>query len=345
MNLEVYYKINENILNSSISALSSIYIGGTIGVKSNLLLGLVCLLLLLSVPAIITIFYNEQSTVDQEDKKGIEISIRLEETGQVINLDLEEYIIGVVAAEMPASYNLEALKAQAVAARTYAYRKIITGTEVLSSDFRKGQAYLSNEQLKERWGNEHYNYLKKISEAVYTTKGQILVYNDEPIEAVFHAISAGKTQSSLDLWGFELPYLVSVESEQDIDAPSFFTEYIFSEEEVKNKLKANYSDLTLSVEPLVNQMQIVRKNEAEYIQQIQIGNKVITGEEFRHALSLKSSNFTIKQKDEDLFITTKGYGHGAGMSQYGANELANANYKYDDILKHYYIGAKIKTLK
>ena len=252
---------------------------------------------------------------------------------------MEEYITGVVSAEMPASFETEALKAQAVAARTYAVNSGLSVDELIKSD---GQAYNTVEDMKEKWGENFDTYYQKIRSAVYDTKGEIAVYNDEPILAVFHAISGGKTETAENVWQKDLPYLKSVDSSEDEKAKEFYAETEMAQDKAASLLQQKYKGLKLTEGSLADQMQILERTEAGYVSKIQIGNMVFTGRQVREALGLRSSNFTFEQRENDIIFKTKGYGHGAGMSQYGANYMAAEGKSYKEILEYYYSGIEIK---
>ncbi len=261
------------------------------------------------------------------------------ETEIIEELGLEEYIKGVVAAEMPVSFEKEALKAQAVAARTYSLRRLQRKEGIDEEEI--AQAYLSEKELKERWGEKYLIYKSKIDSAVEETEGEIMTYEDEIIEAVFHSTSAGYTENSENLWNEEKPYLKSVESKQDEKAPDYIVKTIFENDAIVAKLEQKYSDVVITNAPILQQIQVIKRSEAGYIMQIQIGNKIFTGNEIRVLLGLRSTNFTVNQKDNKVTITTRGYGHGIGMSQYGANYMAQDGKNYKEILKHYYQGVDI----
>lgn len=300
---------------------------------------------LVILPTFITLLYNSEKEV-KEESEDTEIiydnqitKVYSPEIEIIQDIGIEEYIKGVVAAEMPALFEEEALKAQAVAARTYALKKMKDNKDIVETDI--GQAYLSKEELKQNWGSNYNTYWKRISKAVDATKNQVMMYDNEMIDAVFHSTSAGYTENSENMWSVSLPYLRGVESHQDEKAPDFVTEKSIKAEEVIGKLQNRYKDIVLTDVPLLQQIQIVQRSEAGYILEIQIGNKILTGREVREVLGLKSSNFTINQKGDELIFTTRGYGHGVGMSQYGANYMAQDGSSYDEILKHYYQGIKI----
>lgn len=249
---------------------------------------------------------------------------------------LEAYIIGVVAAEMPASFPEEALKAQAVAARTYALRAIeASGVSEIEPD-NIGQAYDTKLRLMEKWGDNFDKHYKKIADAVNGTKGEILVYEGELIEAVFHSTSGGMTERSENVWKSERPYLVSVDSSFDEKSPYFKDTKTFKEDFLRKALLENIPGLLLSNTPLYGQMKILEYTDAGYVKKVRIGNKEISGNDMRSLCGLRSSMFKIEEKDGEICFSTKGYGHGAGMSQYGAKYLAESGFTYEEILKYYY---------
>ena len=259
------------------------------------------------------------------------IYVNVKKNGEMFKIELEEYLIGVVGAEMPASFHQEALKSQAVVARTYALKAISTGKTLTSTE--STQSYKTNEELKNMWGGNYNTYYNKVKNAVISTKGVYLTYNGNYIEAVYHSTSNKKTESSLNVWGNYYPYLVSVDSSYDDLNPSFLKTVFFSFEELSNKL-----------ETFINQdtnFNNILKSESGRVAKIIINDKEYTGVLFRNTLGLRSTDFTIDILDNGVNITTKGYGHGVGMSQYGANGMAKNGYLYQNILKHYYPGIDI----
>ena len=263
--------------------------------------------------------------------------------GQVEYLNFEEYLIGVVAAEMPALFEIEALKAQAVASRTFAIGnididKVYTDLNINTT----GQAYLTIEQMKERWGDNFDIHYDKISTAVYSTKGELILYQEEPILAVFHATSSGVTEYSSDVWQAQRPYLVSVDSSFDESVPGFITEANYTENEFISIMRQSYPDIIFSNEDLINQIVINELTSAGAVKSVTVGNKTMSGRDLRTVLNLRSSNFTVRKENDNIIFTTKGHGHGAGMSQTGANILAQQGFTYKEILTHYYQGVTIK---
>ena len=268
----------------------------------------------------------------KENIKKNEITVTVyRSNGKIINLELEEYVLGVVGAEMPASFNIEALKAQAILARTYALKSIKNGKKL--TDTVSTQAYKDNSELQKLWKNDYTKYYEKIKKAVNETKGKVILYNNEYIDAVYHSTSNGKTENSKNVWKNSLPYLVSVDSSWDKNVKSYKKETIFEINEFCNILKLDVE------EPITYE---IIHNETGRVRQITINNKTFSGTEFRNLLKLRSTDFEIEINDEKIKVTTYGYGHGVGMSQYGANEMAKQGYSYIQILKHYYTGVVIK---
>lgn len=268
----------------------------------------------------------------KENIKKNEITVTVyRSNGKIINLELEEYVLGIVGAEMPASFNIEALKAQAILARTYALKSIKNGKKL--TDTVSTQAYKDNSELQKLWKNDYTKYYEKIKKAVNETKGKVILYNNEYIDAVYHSTSNGKTENSKNVWKNSLPYLVSVDSSWDKNVKSYKKETIFEINEFCNILKLDVE------EPITYE---IIHNETGRVRQITINNKTFSGTEFRNLLKLRSADFEIEINDEKVKVTTYGYGHGVGMSQYGANEMAKQGYSYIQILKHYYTGVVIK---
>ncbi len=272
-------------------------------------------------------------------------------SGQVLELTMQEYVLGAVLAEMPATYGTEALKAQAVAARTYAYRQRekqsfspdpeLMGADI-SNDSSKYQAYFTPEQAKSFYGSGYSSYLGKAKEAVDLTDRLILVYDGEPIVAAFHSMSSGRTESAEVVWGDPVDYLIPVESKSDEDSPSYLDEKTYSSGELRLIAEKALPDAELSDDP-ESWFSIEKTSPSGTVTDISVGGKIISGAEFRQMLSLRSASFTISYDDEkeEFSITTRGYGHGVGMSQYGANSMAADGSDFEEILAHYYTGAEL----
>lgn len=248
----------------------------------------------------------------------------------------EDYIKGVVAAEMPVSFEMEALKAQAVAARTYAI-KHYDGRDPKNLY----QAYVSIEDMKKNWGSNFEKNYKKISDAVDSTRGETIKYNNEMIEAVFHSTSAGLTENSENVWANSLPYLKSVDSHVDEQAPNFQQQKKIPIKQVCEKINNKYGT-DLSAKNFMDKFIIGERTKAGYIKNINICDKKVSAMQIRMLLGLRSTNFNFVKNGDNIVFTTKGFGHGAGMSQYGANFMAKQGYDYKQILKHYYSGVEIE---
>ena len=272
--------------------------------------------------------------------------ITLLHNGTLIKLPLEEYLYGVVAGEMPASFETEALKAQAVAARTYTVNRKKTPNKDhpdadVCSDSTHCKAYLSPDELSQKFA-ESPKQLEKIKQAVDSTKNQILVYNGEPISAVFHSTSSGITENAEDVWGNPVPYLVSVVSEGEDASPRYTETKTFSFSEFQEKINAGNQAVTFSEDP-ESWFSRWQRNESGSVKSVSLCGTSFSGTKLRALLGLRSANFTVEITD-CITVSTKGYGHGVGMSQYGANHLAKRGYTYEQILKKYYTGVEIDSL-
>ncbi len=302
-------------------------------------------LLLITIPIFITNAFYRYASKNyitgflKNKKESKDISIRVLKKDQTIeSYNLEEYLIGVVSSEMPASFETEALKAQAVASRTYALKQMENNkhNNYDVTDDIMSQVFSTNEELKEKWKDTYdYNY-NRIKSIVNETKGEYLSYGGDYIYAFFFSTSNGKTENNKDVFGADLPYLKVVDSSFDEEeSPSFYSEYTFDKEDFYNKLGIEYSD-KLNVSDIV-------KTDSGRIKSITINNNTFKGREFQKKLSLKSNDFNIKEED-NIIINTKGNGHGVGLSQYGANALAKNKKTYKEILNYYYVDTELKKL-
>lgn len=253
--------------------------------------------------------------------------------GNIINLELEKYLIGVVGSEMPASFNIEALKAQAIVARTYALKKI-SQNKVLT-DTTSTQVYKDNDELKNIWKNDFNKYYEKVKNAVMSTKGMVLMYKNNYIDAVYHSTSNGMTEDALYVWGYDIPYLKSVESKTDMNVSSYKREITFTLEKLSSILNTTITK---------NTQFILERNSSGRVSNVKVNDIEIKGTTFRTLLGLRSTDFVIELNEENAKITTYGFGHGVGMSQYGANGMANKGYTFKDILNHYYQNIFIKII-
>lgn len=273
---------------------------------------------------------DNTSTNNTTNSSVSEITI-YRSNGNVINLNMTDYLIGVVSSEMPASFNLEALKAQSVLARTYALKAKQTGKKL--TDTVSTQSYIDMDQMKNKWGNSFNTYYNKIKNAVENTNGEYLSYNGNYIEALYHSTNNGKTESSLDVFGNYYPYLISVSSEYDKNASSYLRTINMPLDTISNKLGLNLNNDSV--------ISILSYTDGGNIKEININGNNFSGKKVRELLGLRSADFDISISDNNANITTRGYGHGVGMSQYGANGMANAGYSYKDILSHYYPGTTL----
>ena len=276
-------------------------------------------------------------------------------TQEAVKIPLEDYVKGVVASEMPAEFHEEALKAQAVASRTYAIYKM--------NKFKEGhpdhpqaplctgvhcQAFLSLGALEsihsKKWVDK---YWPKIEKAVESTKGEVIYYNGEIIEPLYHSTSGGMTEDSKDVFANDLPYLKGVESPNEEDAPKFKSVATFSVDEFIEKIKSIYPNANITKENLPDKIKLVERTESGRIKKVMIDGQVVEGREIRELFNLNSTNFKIiyNPKVEMVDIETTGYGHGVGMSQWGANGMAKHGSDYREILKHYYTGVEIEQYK
>lgn len=267
----------------------------------------------------------------------------------ISELPAREYVIGAVSAEMPAAFHIEALKAQAVAVHTYAVRqrekeklnptKSLNGAD-FSNNPNQYQAFFTPQQAQAFYGDKYEENTAKITAAVDAVLGEILTYNNEPIIAAFHSMSGGMTENSAAVWGSALDYLVAVDSKEDAANPNFMETKNFTPDELKARLTTAFADVTLP-EDKNKWLCVVDRTTSGTVTSLTAGSKILTGMELRTALSLRSANFTTAFDGTNFTIVTKGYGHGVGLSQYGANALANEGKSYKEILSHYYKGVEL----
>jgi stage II sporulation protein D len=281
------------------------------------------------------------------------IKVYLADQNKIVEMGLEDYLKGVVAAEMPAEFELEALKAQAVAARTYAVKNMVNfggnglashaGADV-STDTREGQAWQSPDQLKQKWGKNYSQYARKINSAVEETRGVIAIYQGEPIHAVFHSTSGTRTASSKEVWGFDYPYLVSVPCEWDQKSPHYQDDKEYSVAELEQRLGTDVGIMAAMQGGDSSPAKIVSLTESGRVDQVRMGAKTLSGQVVREKLELRSTNFTIEAKADRFIFHTVGYGHGVGLSQYGANGMAKEGQNYRKILTYFYTGIDLKNI-
>ena len=279
--------------------------------------------------------------------KGRAVRLKLDD-GQVVELTMAEYLWGVVAAEMPASFEQEALKAQACAARTYTVTRQNNPSDKhpdadICGDSTCCQAYIDRADAEARWGLNAQEYSEKIERAVTETDGLGILYNGQPIQALFFSSAAGKTVDAVEVWGNSVDYLKSVDSPEGDEVPNYHTQAVFSAEEVKSLTLASYPGADLTGEPSGWFGQASR-NDGGGVISIPLGGVTLTGSQVRSLFSLRSATFTVSYTDGNFTFDVTGYGHGVGMSQYGANAMAKEGSTFRDILTWYYTGAQVDTL-
>lgn len=296
---------------------------------------------------------QQQKTEKQtQSKEDFTVTLLRTESNKVEKIPLKEYLCGVVSAEMQANFEGEALKAQAVAACTYTlyryeYLKKYPNAEnghpeaYVCDDHTHCKSYLSASEAKKRWGADWYDkYYGNIQSAVDQVYGQVITYEGEIINAVFHAISSGRTESAESVWGTPVPYLVSVDSSVDTAVAGYETTVSFTFEEAKRRLEE--LGVTVGDDPQT-WFEPPLLGSAGSVESVTVGGKAIKGTELRKAFELRSTAFAIAVGNDNITFTVHGYGHQVGMSQNGANELAKDGKTYTEILQHYYSGVKIQN--
>ena len=269
--------------------------------------------------------------------------------GQLQAMDMETYLLGVVRAEMPASFHLEALKAQAVAARTYTLHKICGGGSSnhpeadACDDISCCQAFRTREEAAQLWGENAQAYEEKIRLAVTETDGECILYEGQPVLAVFHSSSSGATQDASAVWSSSVPYLQSVQTpESGETVPNYHTTAQFSAAELKNRLQEALPEAKLDGRAS-NWFTNIRQQPNGTVTSLSVGGVAVSGTQLRGILDLRSACFTISFDGDAVLFSVTGYGHGVGMSQYGANVLAAGGMSYRDILAWYYTGTAVGT--
>ncbi len=280
------------------------------------------------------------------------ISVYFTDQERVETVRLEEYLIGVVAGEMPATFEPEALKAQAVAARTYIINRANSGNAeslqqhkgaVICTDPSHCKAYIGLEATKENWKENWSAYYQKIRQSVEETAGIIITYDNEPISAVFHSTSSGRTENAEDVWGGSVPYLQSVESHGEELSPRYTSTVQVSTAEFQNKLKAAFPEIVFS-EQKESWVEGKEATASGSVKIIRIGGQDIKGTKIRELFGLRSTNFTLGFQNDTIVFQVIGNGHGVGMSQYGANYMASQGATYQEILKQYYQGVALEKI-
>lgn len=295
---------------------------------------------------------NQQSQQDKENEQNYQyskygtITLLHKKTGNTEQVNIDDYLCNVVSAEMPADFEIEALKAQAIVARTYTIYKILNKKHEnadICDDSTCCQAWISKEDRLARWEeSKRENNWQKINDCINSTKGKIITYNNQPINAFFHSNSGGVTEIPVNVWGGTgYPYLQSVETSGEDAYNQYASEVTFTQEELINKLKQKYSDISIDFSN-ENEIKILEYTESTRVKTVKFGNHEISGVEARTLLGLKSTNFEITKDGDNIKFSVKGYGHGVGMSQTGADSMAKQGSTAEDIIRHFYAGVEIK---
>lgn len=303
------------------------------------LIFLIFLILFIPYLVVSLFIHDEKNNTEFRFESNMVVKVKREESGEIEEVPFEEYVLGVLAGEMPVSFQKEALKAQAVAARSYVMKKMEAnkGKEYDVVDTVMNQVYLDREYLKTTWKENYDERVQKLKEVIDETRGEYLSYDGQVIEAFFFSTSTGMTENSGEVFQTQLPYLKSVKSEWDRDVSPVFSENItFSLSDFYSKLNISYQE-NLKIE-------IKNATSTGRVKELSINGKDFTGSTICSKLKLRSTFFSINQEGSNVKINTKGYGHGVGMSQYGAEGMAREGYRYEEILKYYYQGVEIKKI-
>ena len=327
LNLDEFPKFSNEEMPAGPSRSYTLY-KGVILLKKLIVLLFIWILIIIITPGILTMLFN---LIDSET----EIIVYDYQLQKKRKLNLEEYVQGVVAAEMPASFPIEALKAQAIAARTYALKKKYEGQRLTTSS-KFDQAWLSKEDLKDKWSaNNFFSNWSKVSTAVEETEGLVLVYDNQLITAAYHSTSGGQTAAAVEVWGGNVPYLKSVDSYCESESPYYNQQQFFSWQQLSKKLNtSNYK-----------QAQIISRSNSGRVLKIKINKQIFSGRNIRQKLGLNSTKFRVVQSSQGIKFIVDGFGHGVGMSQYGAQGLAQRGCNFIEILNYYYPHAEISSGK
>ena len=318
---------------------------GGLDVKRNIIIAMLLLAGMMLVIPLLVVDTERKVRTDAQDT----IRVYLHEEDRIEEMTMTDYLIGALSAEMPAAFEDDALRAQAVAARTYAAGHMTRyggdgykGADI-STDYRIHQAYASEVKQREKWGADYDRFHEKIRRAVEATAGEVAVYDDRLIRALYHSSCGGRTASSQEVWDRPLPYLVSVRCDWDSDAPRYRETKKVSFDEVVAGLGMEAAVMTASADG-ADVIRVVNRTESGRADLVRIGGQNYAGTDVRQKLSLRSANFTAHAENGSLVFATVGYGHGVGLCQYGANGMAKEGYSYRDILAHYYQGISIVPL-
>lgn len=299
---------------------------------------LILTFVIIAIPFFVINFFVKDEEIKFKYASNMYIRVKDTQTNKITNVPFEDYIVGVLAGEMPVNFELEALKAQAVAARSYAMKQMAYNKD---KDYDvvntvANQVYLTDKYLKNVWKDEYVKKINKIKTAVLETYNEYLDYNGNVAEAMFFSTSVGYTENSEEVFSNSVPYLRSVSSTWDEISPVYEVNYNFTLSNFYKKLNLTYQDKIV--------LEVLSSTSTGRIKQIKINGVIFQGSTVMSSLNLKSNHFSIVQDGNNVKIVTKGYGHGVGMSQYGAQAMALKGYTYDEILLHYYQGTTIKKI-
>lgn len=294
-------------------------------------------------------------SIDEILQEGKKIKVFIAEENKLSEMYLEDYVRGVVCAEMPAAFNIEALKAQAIAARTYAVTRMKANGGVgcnkdkdadICTDNTHCQEWVTKEERFKGWNLlEGHSFWEKVTKAVYETEGLILTHDSKPVlYPLYFSTSSGRTENSQEIFNYEEPYLQSVVSDYEEEAPKYLTKVSLSRDDFVRKLMQSSYKIQLNKSKLESQVKIIERTEGGSVKSIQLGTDTLSGTEVRGILNLNSANFSFEFNKNNVTIIVLGNGHGVGMSQWGANALGKMGNKYDEILGHYYLGTDIKKI-
>ncbi len=308
---------------------------------------LVACILVLLIPFSITLLF--QNKEKPKSIQAMNFTIYNDENGSKDKLSFDDYLIGVVAANMPAGYQTEALKAQAVIARTYALYNmaLLSDGDKNKTKFTTtelGLSYISLGSLKKFWGNDYQSYFTKIENALYSTKNQVLVYDDKLILPLFFDTGSGFTRNAYEAWGVKVPYLVSIASKQDVTSTHYLQIQEYDVSDLIAILNKYYTKISLSEDKFFTQVKVISRDSSGYVLKMDLNGKSVSGDEFTKVVGLPSSHFYIEKYDKKARIICNGSGHGIGLSQYGANAMAEEGSLYKEILSYYYTGVKFANV-
>ena len=313
--------------------------------KKGFIFGALYLLIVILILPPIGVFIGGKIKTEKGQKKELfeKVKVYITSEDKVVEMNTSQYLKEVVGAEMPATFSFEALKAQAVAARTYLCAKMDENHQehkggVVCTDYKHCKAWLPESERKAAWEEDkREEYWGRVSKAVEETTGEIIKYKGEPISALFHSTSSGKTENSKDVWGKDLPYLRSVESKGDELSPKFLSEFSCTVQEFCDTVSSKIDNTDWNCGLFSD----IIRSEAGGIIKIKLGGVEVKGTTFREIFALRSTNVQIEQAEDKIIMKVKGNGHGVGMSQYGANFMGNNGSNYKEILTYYYTGTTI----